>query len=33
VVSVLAIGPRFTGLNPDEDDGFLRVIKSAARLP
>jgi hypothetical protein len=28
----MPLGPRFTGSNPAEDDGFLRTIKSAARL-
>jgi hypothetical protein len=27
------LDPRFAGSNPAEDDGFLRVIKSVARLP
>jgi hypothetical protein len=32
VVIVVAIGSRFAGSNPPEDDGFLRAIKSVARL-
>jgi hypothetical protein len=31
--SVLVTGPRFAGSNPAEDDGFLSVIKTVARLP
>jgi hypothetical protein len=27
VVAHLTLGPRFAGLNPAEDDGFLRAIK------
>jgi hypothetical protein len=27
MVSVLAIGPKFAGLYPAEDDGFLRLIE------
>jgi hypothetical protein len=33
VVIVLVIGPNFHGFEPGEDDGFLRAIKSVARLP
>jgi hypothetical protein len=33
MVSVLAIGPIVGGLKPGRGDGFLRAIKSAARLP
>jgi hypothetical protein len=33
VVIVLAIEPKVRGSNPAEDDAFLRVIKSAERLP
>jgi hypothetical protein len=33
VVACLPLDPRFTDSNPSKDDGFLRVIKSVARLP
>jgi hypothetical protein len=33
MVSVLANGPIVGGLKPGRGDGFLRAIKSAARLP
>jgi hypothetical protein len=33
VVACLPLDPRFAGSNPAEDDGFLRVYKSVARLP
>jgi hypothetical protein len=33
VVACLLLDPSFAGSNPAEDDGFLRVIKSVARLP
>jgi hypothetical protein len=32
VVSILAIGPNFTGSNPAEDLGFLRATKFVARF-
>jgi hypothetical protein len=33
VVAWLPLDPKFVGSNLAEDDGFLRVIKSVARLP
>jgi hypothetical protein len=33
IVIVLAIGLKLRGLNPAENDEFLRAIKSVARLP
>jgi hypothetical protein len=33
VLACLPLDSRFAGSNPAEDDGFLRVIKSVARLP
>jgi hypothetical protein len=33
IVRVLDIGPKVLGSNPAEDDGTLRAIKSATRLP
>jgi hypothetical protein len=32
VVACLPLDPRYAGSNPAEDDGFLKVIKSVARL-
>jgi hypothetical protein len=33
VVACLPLDPRFAGSQTAKDDGFLRVIKSVARLP
>jgi hypothetical protein len=33
VVECLSLDPRFSGSNPVENDGLLRVIKSVVRLP